>query len=133
MTVETPESFDQVAPRSPEVRCVCGSALRVRVNGTLRTLMRAFHVWGPRARIRVVVVGVSMDLLDGCRNSVLIEMFDRLWMASELSRRWSVGATPGREIEKVHKNPEEAALSRDADQAVRILLRHLDSTAAALR
>lgn len=44
----------------------------------------------------------------------LIEMFDRLWMASELSRRWSVGATPGREIEKEHQNLEEAALSRDA-------------------
>lgn len=72
-------------------------------------------------------------LLDGCRNSVLMEMFDRLWLASELSRRWSVGATPGREIEKEHTNLEGAALSRDADQAVRILLSHLNVTAAALR
>lgn len=72
-------------------------------------------------------------LLDGCGNDVLLESFDRLWLATELSRHWSAGRNPERDFEAEHRQLEEAALARDADTAAAVLERHLSLTAAGLR
>ena len=72
-------------------------------------------------------------LLEGCGNPVLLETFDRLWTASELSRRWSAHRDPERDGAKEHRTLEEAALARDADTAAAVLVQHLTLTAAALR
>ncbi|MFI0237178.1 GntR family transcriptional regulator [Streptomyces sp. NPDC016845] len=71
-------------------------------------------------------------LLEGCGNLALLETFDRLWTASELTRRWSAQRDPGRDGADEHRRLEEAALARDADAAAGILTRHLTLTAAAL-
>ncbi|MFJ8820331.1 GntR family transcriptional regulator [Streptomyces sp. NPDC102467] len=71
-------------------------------------------------------------LLEGCGNLALLETFDRLWTASELTRRWSAQRNPGRDGAKEHRLLEEAALARDADTAAEVLTRHLTMTAAAL-
>jgi DNA-binding GntR family transcriptional regulator len=71
-------------------------------------------------------------LLEGSGNSALLETFDRLWLASELARRWSAGRTPDRDHLAEHRGLEEAALARDADLAATLLERHLTLTAAAL-
>src|SRR4051794_21933815 len=36
-------------------------------------------------------------LLEGCGNPVLLETFDRIWTASELTRRWSAHRAPDRD------------------------------------
>ncbi|MGH3586206.1 MAG: GntR family transcriptional regulator, partial [Pseudonocardia sp.] len=36
-------------------------------------------------------------LLEGCGNTVLLEIFDRTWTASELARRWSTLRAPDRD------------------------------------
>ncbi|MGW6725689.1 GntR family transcriptional regulator [Nocardia sp. NPDC055029] len=71
-------------------------------------------------------------LLEGCGNPVLLEIFDRLWVASELARRWSAHRSPERDGVDEHRRLEEATLARDADAAVDILTRHLTLTTAAL-
>lgn len=71
-------------------------------------------------------------LLEGCGNSVLLDTFERQWMASELARRWSVNRTPERDIAGEHRRLEEAALARDADTAADVLDQHLTLTAAGL-
>jgi DNA-binding GntR family transcriptional regulator len=71
-------------------------------------------------------------LLEGCGNSALLETFDRLWLASELARRWSAGRNPDRDHLAEHRGLEEAVLARDADAAAALLDRHLTLTAAAL-
>ncbi|WP_063733636.1 GntR family transcriptional regulator [Streptomyces sp. RTd22] len=71
-------------------------------------------------------------LLEGCGNNVLLDTFDRMWMASELARRWSVNRTPDRDIAGEHLRMEEAALARDADTAAEVLDQHLSLTAAGL-
>ncbi|MGP2439378.1 GntR family transcriptional regulator [Streptomyces sp. JW3] len=71
-------------------------------------------------------------LLEGCGNAVLLETFDRMWTASELTRRWSAQRDPGRDGVEEHRRLEEAALARDADTAAEVLVRHLTLTAAAL-
>ena len=71
-------------------------------------------------------------LLEGCRNPVLLETFDRMWTASELARRWSAHRTPARDHVGEHRRLEEAALARDADAAAEALVRHLTLTAAGL-
>ncbi|TQM25464.1 GntR family transcriptional regulator [Nocardia bhagyanarayanae] len=70
-------------------------------------------------------------LLEGCRNPVLLETFDRMWTASELTRRWSAQRDPGCDGADEHRRLEEAALARDADAAAEILTQHLTLTAAA--
>jgi DNA-binding GntR family transcriptional regulator len=72
-------------------------------------------------------------LLEGCGNSVLLDTFERLWDASELARRWSATASPGRDIAGEHEHLEHAALDRDPDAAADALARHLGATAAVLR
>ncbi|OLF16367.1 GntR family transcriptional regulator [Actinophytocola xanthii] len=71
-------------------------------------------------------------LLEGCGNAVLLEAFDRMWLAGELARRWSAGRTPDRDYLGEHRALEEAALARDADRAAELLTRHLTLTAAGL-
>ncbi|MFD6156094.1 GntR family transcriptional regulator [Nocardia sp. NPDC060256] len=71
-------------------------------------------------------------LLEGCGNPVLLETFDRMWIASELARRWSAQRTPGRDGVEEHRRLEETALARDADAAAETLIRHLTLTAAGL-
>ena len=71
-------------------------------------------------------------LLDGCGNSALLGTFERLWDASELARRWSGIATPGRDFTGEHAALEQACLDRDADRAAALLAAHLGHTAAAL-
>ncbi|MDR7276474.1 GntR family transcriptional regulator [Catenuloplanes atrovinosus] len=72
-------------------------------------------------------------LLDGCGNAVLLETFDRLWLATELARRWSADRDPDRDYLGEHRRLEEAALARDADAAADLLARHVSRTAERLR
>ncbi|MDJ1136997.1 GntR family transcriptional regulator [Streptomyces iconiensis] len=71
-------------------------------------------------------------LLEGCRNPLLLETFDRMWTASELVRRWSAHRNPERDGVGEHRRLEEAALARDADTAAEVLTQHLTQTAAVL-
>jgi DNA-binding GntR family transcriptional regulator len=71
-------------------------------------------------------------LLEGCGNPALLEVFDRMWTASELARRWSAQRTPGRDGADEHRRLEEATLARDADTAAETLAQHLTLTAAGL-
>ncbi|MCG3755895.1 GntR family transcriptional regulator [Amycolatopsis sp. Poz14] len=74
-------------------------------------------------------------LLDGCGNAVLLENFDRMWMASELARRWTVHPAYRLPVEDVlaqHEALERAALSRDPEEAAGLLTDHLGATAALL-
>ncbi|MFI9485621.1 GntR family transcriptional regulator [Promicromonospora sp. NPDC052451] len=68
------------------------------------------------------------SLLEGCGNEVLLDTFDRTWVASELSRRWS-GAVRLRDAVGQHAALEAAVLARDADRAAELLTRHLSQTA----
>ncbi len=71
-------------------------------------------------------------LLEGCGNDVLLATFDRLWIDSELARRWSTRHNPGRDGIAEHRAIEQAALARDAGLAADLLSRHLSRTAAGL-
>jgi DNA-binding GntR family transcriptional regulator len=71
-------------------------------------------------------------LLEGCGNAVLLDTYERLWNLSELARRWSASATPGRDYLGEHAAMEEAALDRDADRAAAALRAHVLRTAAVL-
>lgn len=71
-------------------------------------------------------------LVEGCENPVLLATFDRLWIASELARRWSGHRNPDRDGADEHRRLEAAALARDADTAAETLTRHLTLTAAGL-
>ncbi|WP_307834276.1 GntR family transcriptional regulator [Paractinoplanes lichenicola] len=71
-------------------------------------------------------------LLSACGNDVLLETFDRLWTASELTRRWSLHGDPSRDAAAEHQALEDAALSRDGDRAAELLRRHVLRTAEAL-
>ncbi|MEU7876547.1 GntR family transcriptional regulator [Dactylosporangium sp. NPDC049140] len=71
-------------------------------------------------------------LLEGCANDALLETFDRLWTASELARRWSARAAPGRDHATEHRAIEEAALARAADRAAELLRIHVSRTVEAL-
>ena len=71
-------------------------------------------------------------LLEGCANSALLDTFERLWDASELTRRWSGRAAPTRDFAGEHAALEQACLDRNADRAAELLAAHLGDTAAAL-
>ncbi|MCP2169745.1 GntR family transcriptional regulator [Goodfellowiella coeruleoviolacea] len=71
-------------------------------------------------------------LLDACGNDVLLDTFERLWTASELSRRWSAASTPTRDYLAEHRRLEQLALSRQGEAAAAALADHLAVTAAAL-
>lgn len=72
-------------------------------------------------------------LLDGCGNAVMLETFDRLWIASELVRVWATGRGPERDHAAEHAGLEAAALAGDAGAAAGLLARHVSRTAADLR
>lgn len=72
-------------------------------------------------------------LLEGCANAALLDTFERLWNASELTRLWASRATPDRDHAAEHAALERACLERDPDRAAALLFSHLDHTAAALR
>lgn len=67
---------------------------------------------------------VHRTLLEGSGNTLLLETFDRMWLA----RRWSADRTPDRDYLAEHRALEEAALARDADAAAALLTRHLTLT-----
>jgi DNA-binding GntR family transcriptional regulator len=71
-------------------------------------------------------------LLEGSCNAVLLETFDRMWLAGELARRWSARRVPDRDGVAEHRQLEEAALARDADTAATLLARHVTATVAGL-
>ncbi len=76
-------------------------------------------------------------LLDACGNDVLMDTFERLWTASELSRRWSAASAPARDYLTEHRWLEhrwleQLALSRQGEAAAAALVAHLAITAAAL-
>ncbi len=71
-------------------------------------------------------------LLEGCGNFELLATFDRLWVATELARRWSGERKSDRDAIGEHRRLEKAALARDADSAAECLDRHVTLTAAAL-
>ncbi|MCS7479383.1 GntR family transcriptional regulator [Umezawaea endophytica] len=71
-------------------------------------------------------------LLEACGNDVLLDVFERMWTASELSRRWSAAKTPTRDADAEHLRLEQLALSRQGDAAAAALAEHLGTTAAAL-
>ncbi|WP_211260617.1 GntR family transcriptional regulator [Amycolatopsis jejuensis] len=74
-------------------------------------------------------------LLDGCGNPVLLETFDRMWVASEVARRWSVHPAhrvAEGEVVARHRELEEGVLGRDPEVAAGLLKGHLGETAALL-
>ncbi|MFI1993104.1 GntR family transcriptional regulator [Actinoplanes sp. NPDC020271] len=71
-------------------------------------------------------------LLDGCGNAIMLETFDRLWVASELIRVWATDLAPPRDHVGEHRALEEAALAGEADLAAELLARHVSLTAAGL-
>ncbi|MFI5952876.1 GntR family transcriptional regulator [Cryptosporangium sp. NPDC051539] len=106
-----------------------------RVRATHHRLARTQAYDGERVRVEWSEAHRAFHraLLDGCGNAVLLDMFDRLWLAGELARRWSAHGNPNRDALAEHLALEEAALARDADTAAALLDRHLGATAAALR
>ncbi|HEX6340436.1 GntR family transcriptional regulator [Umezawaea sp.] len=76
--------------------------------------------------------GFHRALLDACGNDVLLDVFERLWTASELSRRWSAAKSPRRDAEAEHLRLEQLALSRQGEAAADALVAHLGTTAAVL-
>jgi DNA-binding GntR family transcriptional regulator len=92
-----------------------------------RVPLREIEEWSEAHRL------FHRSLLDGCDNPVLLESFDRLWTASELTRHWSGIVDPARDPLGEHAALEEAALSRDADRAAELLTRHVRHTAEVLQ
>ena len=73
-------------------------------------------------------------LLLGCGNRRLLDMAMGLREEAELYRRWSVSLSggPARNVAAEHEALRDAALSRDADLADRLLGQHLERTAERL-
>jgi DNA-binding GntR family transcriptional regulator len=71
-------------------------------------------------------------LLEACGNDVLMDTFERLWTASELSRRWSAASNPARDHVAEHRRLAQLALSRQGEAAADALAAHLTATAAVL-
>ncbi len=70
-------------------------------------------------------------LLEGCPSSRLVATALALRDSAELYRRWSAPANDGgkRDLNREHRAIADAALSRDADLACRLLAEHLQKTA----
>jgi DNA-binding GntR family transcriptional regulator len=71
-------------------------------------------------------------LLDACGNDVLLDTFERLWTASELSRRWSGARNPTRDYLAEHRRLETLALSRQGEEAADALVAHIVGTVVGL-
>jgi DNA-binding GntR family transcriptional regulator len=72
------------------------------------------------------------SLLDACGNDVLLDTFERLWTASELSRRWSGAGNPARDYLAEHRRLETLALSRQGEEAADALVAHIVGTVVGL-
>ncbi len=72
------------------------------------------------------------SLLDACGNDVLVDTFERMWTASELSRRWSAAGNPSRDHVAEHSRLERLTLSREGEAAADALVAHVAGTAGAL-
>jgi len=72
-------------------------------------------------------------LIEGCGNTVLLGIFDRLWQASELARRWSVDISADRDIAGEHEQLMRSACDRDADRARHLLCDHILRTVRRLQ
>jgi DNA-binding GntR family transcriptional regulator len=72
-------------------------------------------------------------LIEGCANSVMLDIFDRFWRASELARRWSVNVSTDRDIAGEHEQLVRAACDRDADRAQNLLREHILRTVRRLQ
>lgn len=132
---EARRTFEPAALRMAVERGDLGWETRVRA--THHRLTRTpVHLPGDAGIVSIEWSEAHRDfhraLLEGCGNSVLLDTFDRLWLAAELARRWSISGTPGRDATAEHRALEEAALARDADTAAELLARHVTRTAAGL-
>lgn len=67
-------------------------------------------------------------LLDACGNDVLLDTFDRLWTASELSRRWSASSNRDRDALTEHRQLKELAMNRAGEAAAAALAAHIIGT-----
>lgn len=83
--------------------------------------------WGEAHRV------FHRTLLEGCGNDVLLATFDRLWVDSELARRWAAAHAPARDAAAEHLALEEAALAREADRAAGLLRDHVTRTVRPLK
>lgn len=75
-------------------------------------------------------------LLSACNSPWLMEIFERLYTATERYRipvLLSAAGQPGRDIHAEHAALAEAVLGRDAPQAVRLLTAHYGRTGEAIR
>jgi DNA-binding GntR family transcriptional regulator len=77
------------------------------------------------------------QLIRACGNAVLLDICERLSDAAQVYRAWSGSRETGREgpardVAAEHRALMEAALSHDADLAVRLFEEHVDRTRAIL-
>lgn len=68
------------------------------------------------------------QLLAGCDNESLLALCDSLFRSCELYRRWSDPLLNERDVVEEHRELARAAVSRDADRAVRLLREHIERT-----
>ena len=75
-----------------------------------------------------------LKLIEGCMNPVLLDICARLSDAAEVYRAWALPPRGyvSREYIAEHESLLDAALARDADLAVSLMVSHLDRTRAAL-
>jgi DNA-binding GntR family transcriptional regulator len=73
-------------------------------------------------------------LLEGCSNSVLLNVASQLRDSAELYRRWSVplNQREPRDIAGEHRRITDAVIARDADLAVELLTFHISHTTEVL-
>lgn len=101
----------------------------------LRALDRAWEKAGtPEFQQWHILHGQFHDALtDACPNDWWLRLRDQLFMQSERYRRLSRGASEAtRDVTAEHNTIAEAALSRDADTATRMMETHLRGTAELL-
>jgi len=74
-------------------------------------------------------------LVAGCGSPLLLGIRDRLWVATELYLRWSLGAgdpTYLQDAAAEHAALTEAAVARDPDWAAAVIAAHVEHTAGVL-
>lgn len=68
------------------------------------------------------------QLLAGCGNDSLLQLCDSLFRSCELYRRWSDPLLNERDVVDEHKVLARVSVSRDAENAVRLLREHIERT-----
>lgn len=71
-------------------------------------------------------------LVDGCGSPLLCDIRRSLYEAAELYRRWSDSGELDRDVAGEHRAIMEAALARNADRTVTLLVDHIRNTARIL-